>query len=66
MKKTTFIIVLSFLFAGVLSAADTLISVSDADETNCPDGGARIDVGEDTNGNGTLDDDEIDENKENE
>lgn len=63
MKKTTFIIVLSFLFAGVLSAADTLISVSDADETNCPDGGARIDVGEDTNGNGTLDDDEIDENK---
>ena len=54
---------LSFLFALSLSAVETLISVSDADETNCPDGGARIDVGEDTNGNGTLDDDEIDENK---
>ena len=63
MKKSAFIIFLSFLVVEALSAADTLVSVSDADEANCPDGGARIDVGEDANGNGTLDDDEIDENQ---
>ncbi|MBO7125941.1 hypothetical protein J6W78_00155, partial [bacterium] len=60
MKKTTFIVILSFLFAGALSATDTLVNVSTENEgTNCPNGGARIDVGDDDNGNGDLDESEI-------
>jgi hypothetical protein len=38
----------------------SLLKLSDAG-ANCPNGGQRIDVGRDTNGNGTLDDGEIEQ-----
>ena len=58
MKKSVFIIVLIYLFALSLSAADMLIKVSEESE-HCPDGGAKIETGEDKNENQTLDQIEV-------
>ena len=58
MKKSAFIILLSFFFAAALSAADMLVKVSE-DESYCANGGMKIEVGSDTNGNGELDNGEV-------
>ena len=55
MKKSAFIIFLSFFFAATLSAADMLVNVSDDDTGTCTNGGQKIEVGKDEDGNGTLD-----------
>lgn len=60
MKKSVLILFLSFLFAWSLSAVDTLVNVSDADALNCPEGGAKIEIGKDDNENNVLDSEEVD------
>ena len=60
MKKSILIILSSFLSAAVLYAADTVVRVSEEDAgTNCADGGIKIEVGTDENGNDQLDDEEV-------
>lgn len=64
MKKLTFIIFLSFLFATALSAADMVVRVSEEDPgSNCTYGGMKIEVGPDNNDNNALDNDEVDPEK---
>lgn len=55
MKKSAFIIFLSFLFVEALSADNMLVNVSDDDTGTCTNGGKKIEVGTDEDGNGTLD-----------
>jgi hypothetical protein len=56
MKKSAFIIFLSFLFTAFLSAEDIIINLSEEDPgLNCENGGTRIDAILDKNGNGTFD-----------
>lgn len=61
MKKSVLIVLLVLLVAGVLSAKDIFVNVSNEEPgENCDNGGARIDLVEDTNESGVLDDgDEI-------
>ena len=64
MKKLTFIIFLSFLFATALSAADMVVRVSEENPgSNCTYGGMKIEVGSDDNGNTELDNIEVDQEK---
>ena len=59
MKKAAFIF-LSFLFVTSLSAKDIFVNVSEDQEGHCENGGARIDLIEDTNESHALDEgDEI-------
>jgi len=60
MKKSAFIVFL-VLFWTALSAADTLVNVSNEPKgTNCENGGVRIDIGEDSDpANGILDENEV-------
>ena len=55
MKKSAFIIFLSFLFVEALSADNMLVNVSDDDTGTCTNGGKKIEVGTDEDGNGALD-----------
>lgn len=55
MKKSAFIIFLSFLFVEALSAENMLVNVSDDDTGTCANGGKKIEVGTDEDGNGALD-----------
>ena len=62
MKKLLFVIFLSFLFTATLSANDLLVRVSE-DESYCENGGMKIEVGVDENGNNELDDNEVIQDK---
>lgn len=60
MKKTAFIIVLSFLCAFPLSAKDMLVNVSqEGAGANCTHGGVKIESGTDDDENGSLEDSEV-------
>lgn len=64
MKKSAFIIFVSFLFSAALSAADMLVNVSEEPAGgNCANGGVKIEIGEDTSEDGILDQGEIDHAK---
>lgn len=59
MKKLLFIF-LSFLSAAALSAADMVVKVSEEEAgDNCANGGMKIEVGTDDNGNTELDPEEV-------
>ena len=60
MKKSVFIILLGFMCTPTLYANDVLINVSNDTGSNCANGGAKIESGEDDNGNGVLETAEID------
>lgn len=58
--RKLFFIFLSGLFVSALSAADMVVRVSEEDAgSNCANGGMKIEVGTDDNGNEELDDDEV-------
>lgn len=61
MKKSVLIVLLGLFFAEVISAKDIFVNVSNEEPGgNCANGGARIDLVEDTNDSGVLDEgDEI-------
>ncbi len=61
MKKSAFIIFFSFFFSAALSADNMLVRMmNELAGDNCAEGGIKIEIGADVNGDGTLEDTEVD------
>lgn len=60
MKKSVLVIFLSFLFAAALSATDMFVNVSEEESgVNCDNGGAKIEIIEDSNESHALDEGDL-------